>query len=597
MLHRTLWKRQFQMAEERAQRRLAAILAADVVGYSRLMQIDEAGTLAALKARRSEVLRPVVSKHRGRVVKLMGDGVLIEFASAVDAVECAVQLQEGMDTANAGSPEDRRIVLRIGINLGDVMVEGSDLYGDGVNIAARLEALAEPGRVYVSQTVFNHVRGKVSLGFEDFGEQVLKNMAEPVRVYRVTSTSSPTNPVASTKAAFTAKLSIAVLAFTNMSGEPEQDYFSDGISEDIITDLAKLSELHVIARNSSFVFKGRAVSVPVVAKTLSVRYVLEGSVRKAGTRIRVTAQLIDSTTGGHVWADRFDRDLTDIFAVQDELTREIVSALKVKLTAEEKSRLINRRTVDPEAYNLFLRGREQVWNHTRSGNIEARNLLGRAVAIDPSFAAAQAYLAFTHANDFVNGWSASPEQSLQTGLEIAGVAAAIDGEDPQAHFALAVAFLWNREHDKALAEAQRCLTLAPNSAEGHLATARIQIYSGDAADAIDMINAYMRLDPLYPVIALHFLAEAHVVLGHFEEAVAVLKQRLARDSNSESSYALLASCYGHLGKIAESRAAWAEVMRIAPDFSIERRRRVLPFRNPGSFERQVEGLRKAGLPV
>ena len=238
------------MAEERSQRRLAAILAADVVGYSRLMEHDEAGTLAALKSRRREILQPAVSKHHGRIVKLMGDGVLVEFASAVNAVTCAMDLQEAMDVANRDIPEDRRIVLRVGINLGDVIVEGSDLYGDGVNIAARLEALAEPGRVYVSQTVFNHVRGKVSLGFEDFGEQVLKNMAEPVRVYRVTSTSSPTNPVASTKAALSSKVSIAVLAFTNMSGEPEQDYFSDGISEDIITDLAKLSELHVIARNS-----------------------------------------------------------------------------------------------------------------------------------------------------------------------------------------------------------------------------------------------------------------------------------------------------------------------------------------------------------
>jgi adenylate cyclase len=583
------------MAEDRAKRRLAAILAADVVGYSHLMQLDEAGTLAILKSRRSEVLQPVVSKHRGRIIKLMGDGVLIEFGSAVDAVECAIQLQQAMETANAGLREDRRITLRIGINLGDVVVEGSDLYGDGVNIAARLEALAEPASVFVSQTVFNHVRGKVSLGFEDLGEQTLKNMAEPVRVYKVTST-SPSAAVASMGAG-SRKSSIAVLPFTNMSGDPEQDYFSDGISEDIITDLSKLSDLHVIARNSSFVFKGRAVSIPDVARTLGVRHVLEGGVRKAGSRIRVTAQLIDANTGGHVWADRYDRDLTDIFTVQDELTREIVSALKIKLTAEEKGRLVHKRTVDFEAYNLFLRGREQALITTRSANIEARNLLGHAIAIDQDFAAAHAYIGFTHLNDYVNGWADVPERSLKTGLEITARAVAMDPEDPHAHFALSVAFIWHREHDKALAEAQRCLALAPNLAEGHLAIARIQIYSGNAADAIATINAYMRLDPLYPVITLHFLAEAHVVLGHFEEAVATLKQRLERDANSETSYALLASCYGHLGKIAESRAAWAELVRIAPDFSIERRRRVLPFKNPDFFERQVEGLRKAGLPV
>jgi adenylate cyclase len=268
------------MAEDRAKRRLAAILAADVVGYSHLMQLDEAGTLAVLKSRRSEVLQPVVSKHRGRIIKLMGDGVLIEFGSAVDAVECAIQLQRAMETANAGLREDRRIRLRIGINLGDVVVEGSDLYGDGVNIAARLEAIAEPDNVFVSQTVFNHIRGKVSLGFEDLGEQILKNMAEPVRVYRVTSTSPSAAVVASSTGTGSLKSSIAVLPFTNMSGDPEQDYFSDGISEDIITDLSKLSELHVIARNSSF--EGRAVSIPDVARTLGVRHVLEGSVRKAG---------------------------------------------------------------------------------------------------------------------------------------------------------------------------------------------------------------------------------------------------------------------------------------------------------------------------
>jgi adenylate cyclase len=589
--------RRFHMAEDRAKRRLAAILAADVVGYSRLMQLDETGALAVLKSRRSEVLQPVVSKHHGRIIKLMGDGALIEFASAVNAVECAVQLQHAMETANGGLPPERRIVLRIGINLGDVVVEGSDLYGDGVNIAARLEALAEPASVFVSETVFNHVRGKVSLGFADLGEQTLKNIAEPVRVYRVNST-SPTVPVVSSSAdAKSPKPSIAVLPFTNMSVDPEQDYFSDGICEDIITDLSKLSELHVIARNSSFVFKGRAVSIPEVARTLDVRHVLEGSVRKAGNRVRVTAQLIDATTGGHLWADRYDRDLTDIFTVQDELTREIVSALKIKLTMEEKGRLVHKRAIDFEAYDLFLRGREQALNATRGGNVEARKLLGRAIAIDPDYAAAHGYIGFTHLNDYVNGWADVPEQSLKIGLEIAARAVAMDPEDAHAHFALSVAFLWHREHDRALAEAQRCLALAPNLASGHMAIARIQIYCGNAEDAIRTINAYMRLDPLYPVIALHFLAEAHLALGHFEEAVAALKQRLERDSNSETSYALLASCYGHLGKIAESQAAWAEVKRIAPDFSIERRRRVLPFNDPDFFERQVEGLRKADLPI
>ena len=393
------------------------------------------------------------------------------------------------------------------------------------------------------------------------------------------------------------KPSIAVLAFNNMSGDPEQEYFSDGISEDIITDLSKLSELHVIARNSSFTYKGKPVDVQQVGRDLGVRYVLEGSVRKAGNRVRVTGQLIDAESGAHIWADRFDRDLTDVFAVQDELTQVIISALKVKLTPEKKDRLARKGKIDVEAYNLFLRGRERMWLHTRSGNIDARAMLGRAVTINPDFAAAHACVAVTHVNDYINGWAEIPERSLQTGLEIAARAVQMDDEDPHAHAWFAVALLWHREADKALAKAQRSLALAPSSAEGLLTLAHILICNGSAAAAIDVIDAYKRLDPFHPDLALYFLAEARISLGQFDDAVAVLKQRLERNPNSETSYALLAACYGHLGRFAESRAVWAEVMRIAPDFSIERRRRILPFRNPDDFERRVEGMRKAGLPV
>jgi tetratricopeptide (TPR) repeat protein len=339
------------------------------------------------------------------------------------------------------------------------------------------------------------------------------------------------------------------------------------------------------------------VSIPEVARTLGVHHVLEGSVRKAGSRVRVTAQLIDATTGGHLWADRYDRDLTDIFAVQDELTREIVSRLKVKLTTEEKGRLVKKRPVEFEAYNLFLHGREQAFLHTRAGNIEARDLLGRAIAIDQSLSTAHAYIGFTHLNDYINDWSESPEHSLRTGFDIATRAVTIDPEDAQAHFVLAVAYLWRREHDKALAEAQRCLAGAPNSADGHLVMARIHIYNGRAAEAVETIKAYMQLDPRYPGIALHFLAEAYFAMAQFEEAASALKRRLERDPNSETSYALLASAYGHLGKMAEGQAAWTQVKRIAPGFSMERRRRVLPFKDPDLIEQQVEGLRKAGVPV
>jgi adenylate cyclase len=593
------------MTEERVQRRLAAILSADVVGYSRLMGTDETGTLSLLKTIRREIIDPLIAAHSGRMVKLMADGALVEFASAVDAVTCAIEVQKQIRERNAGSPEEKRIEFRIGINVGDIIVDGDDIYGDGVNVASRIEALAEPGGIYISRSAADHVRDKLPIRIDTRGEQTVKNIARPIEVFRIiaegigsrTETAGQATPSPGLIPPIADKPSIAVLAFNNMSGDPEQEYFSDGISEDIITDLSKLPELHVIARNSTFTYKGRAVDVKQVGRELGVRYVLEGSVRKAGNRVRVTGQLIDAVSGAHLWADRFDRDLTDIFAVQDALTREIISALKVKLTPEQQHRLVRKSAIAVEAYNLFLRGREQMLLHTRSGNTEARGLLAGAIAINPDFAAAHACVGFTHANDYVNGWTENPERSLAEGLAIIERAVAMDEEEPQGHFALAVALIWRREHDRALAEARRCLSLAPNFAEAHLAAAHILIFGGDAAGAVAEIDAAMRLDPFYPDIALYFLAEARISLGQFDEAITALKQRLARNPNSETSYALLASCYGHLGRIAEGRAAWAELMRLAPDFSIERRRRILPFKDPDLFEHRVEGMRKAGLPV
>jgi TolB-like protein/Tfp pilus assembly protein PilF len=393
------------------------------------------------------------------------------------------------------------------------------------------------------------------------------------------------------------KPSIAVLAFNNMSGDAEQEYFSDGISEDIITDLSKLPGLHVIARNSSFVYKKQAVSLLEVAHDLGVRYVLEGSVRKAGNRIRVTAQLIDSTTDGHIWAERYDRDLTDIFAVQDELTREIIAALKVKLTPEQSDRLVRKSTIEPEMYSLFLRAREQMLLHTKAGNVETRNLLGGVIAKYPDFAAAHACMAFAYGNDAANGWSENTEQAAAFALEIAERAVALDDNEDQAHFALAVILLWHRQHDRALAEAERCIALSLNFAHAHLAKAHILAYMGDGHRAIETLDAYRQLDPRYPAIALYFLAEAQTLLERYEDAIASLRERLARDPDSETSHALLASCYGHLGRFDEARAAWSEVMRLAPDFSIEHRRRVLPFKDPAIFEHRVDGLRKAGISV
>jgi adenylate cyclase len=505
------------------------------------------------------------------------------------------KFRDSFGNADTSDSDADPIRFRIGINVGDIIIEGEDILGDGVNIAARIEGTAEPGGISVSEDAWRQVQGKVAANFVDAGEQNLKNIARPVRVYRLDLAKKAASPRPTL--ALPDKPSVAVLAFNNMSGDPEQEYFSDGISEDIITDLSKLSELHVIARNSSFTYKGKPVDVKQVGRDLGVRYVLEGSVRKAGNRVRVTGQLIDAESGAHIWADRFDRDLTDIFAVQDELTREIISALKVKLTTEKRDRLGRKGAIDVEAYNLFLRGREQAWLTTKSGNIEARNLLGRAVTINPEFAAAHAFIGFTHVIDSANGWAEIPERSLQTGLEIAERAVQIDETEPHGHYAVAVALLFHRQLDRALAEARRSVALAPNFAQGHQTIARLLTFSGDANGAISTLDAYMRLDPLYPELSLHFLAEARFSLGQFDEAVMALKQRLERNPDSATSNALLASCYGHLGRIAESRAAWAEVMRISPNFSIERQRRILPFKNPDDFERRVEGLRLAGLPV
>jgi adenylate cyclase len=430
------------MAEERLQRRLAAILSADVVGYSRLMGIDEARTLARLNALRRELIDPAIAAHSGHIVKLMGDGALVEFASAVDAVTCAIEIQKQLRDHDAASTEGDPIRFRIGINVGDIIIEGDDILGDGVNIAARIEGIAEPGGISISEDAWRQVQGKVAANFVDAGEQSLKNIARPVRVYRLdlASKAAPTPETLRPMPAQSDKPSIAVLAFNNMSGDPEQEYFSDGISEDIITDLSKLSELHVIARNSTFTYKGKPVDVKQVGRELGVRYVLEGSVRKAGNRVRVTGQLIDAANGAHIWADRFDRDLTDIFVVQDELTQEIISALKIKLTPEKKERSARKGTIDGEAHDLFLRGRERMSHLTRSGNIEARKLLEGAVTIDPDFAAAHAYMAATHVIEYANDWSENPERSIQTSLEIAERAVEIDDQEPSAHvwFAIAV---------------------------------------------------------------------------------------------------------------------------------------------------------------
>jgi adenylate cyclase len=581
------------------QRRLAAILAADVVGYSRLMGEDETDTLTRLKAHRREVIDPAVAAHGGRMVKLMGDGALVEFASVVDAVQCAVEIQRAMVLRNAEVPEARRIAFRIGINLGDVIVEGDDIYGAGVNVAARLEGLARPGGICVSAKVHDEVLDKLDLGFEDQGEQPVKNIARPVRVYRIIlSPAEADKPSASAPVPGSPeKPSIVVLALANMSADPEQEYFADGIAEDIITDLSKVSGLLVIARNSAFAYKGRAVDLRQVCHELGVRYALEGSVRKAGNRVRIATQLIDGATGGHLWAERYDRELTDIFEVQDEVTREIVAALKVHLTPEERRRLEKRGTENVEAYDAFLRGREFAWTHTREGLIRARPLLERAIALDPNFALPAAYLAIVHVQEYINLWSPDPERSLQIAGELAERALQLDRSEPHAHFCLSIVHTWQKQIDRAIADARRALALDPNFADAYAALGVALHYAGNASESLEQFEQTVRLNPHYPPLFLFFMAQDYFALERYEEAAELLRRRLARRSDSDTSLVLLAACYGHLGRAADARAAWQEALRVNPDYSIEHRRQILPYKNPADFERVVLGLRKAGLPV
>jgi TolB-like protein/Flp pilus assembly protein TadD len=580
----------------RIERRLAAILAADMVGYSRLMEADETGTIARQRSHRSELIDPKISAFKGRMVKTTGDGMLVEFASAVDAVECAVDIQQAMNVREADRPVDQRIRYRIGINVGDIVIDGDDIVGDGVNVAARMEGLAEPGGIAISGNAHEQIQGKLVVAFEDGGPHEVKNIARPIDVWLwqpASNSATAANPDSSEPPPLPDKPAIAVLPFANMSGDPEQEYFADGMAEDIITSLSKLSQLLVIARNSSFTYKGRAVKVPEIGKELGVRYVIEGSVRKAGNRVRITAQLIDCSTGGHLWAERFDRELTDIFAVQDEVTQEIVSAMALKLTADERQRLKTKGPSNLEAYDYVLRGREQYRLESKEGNVQAEALLEQAIDLDPGYAPAYAYLAYTHMVNYLNRWNETADQPLEHAIELAQKAVALDETNPWAHHALGTVYLWKRQHDQAIAELEKAIALEPNFAAGYVLLGLTHHYAGNSKKAIELIDPGMRLDPHYPDIRLHWLAQAYFQLGRYEEAIDLLKRRLIRKPDTDISRVLLAASYGHLGQV--DKAEWAEVFRINPDYSLEHRRQVLPYKDPTGFNRVVEGLRKAGL--
>jgi adenylate cyclase len=577
---------------------LAAILAADAAGYSRLMAGDERATVAALDAARA-VFRRQIEGNQGRVIDMAGDSVLALFETAAGAVAAALAIQQEIGAAAEAVPEDRRMRFRIGVHLGDV-IEKPDgtIYGDGVNIAARLEGLAEPGGVTVSESIRTAVKGKLGATFEDQGAQQVKNIADPVRAYRVGPESGAAPKAAAgagaEKLLAADKPSIAVLPFTNMSGDPEQEYFADGITEDIITDISKISGLFVIARNSSFVFKNRSVDVKEVGGKLGVRHVLEGSVRKVGMKVRINVQLINAETGGHIWAERYDRDLEDIFAVQDEVTRRVVDALKVNLTSSELARREDRGKLNPEAYDYLIRGRSCILQFTAEALVEGRAMLERALAIDAGLAPAYAALAVLLCTEYVNGWNNPGPDQLDRALELADKACEVDPFEPLSHFARAIALMWLRQLDDAERAVRRAIELDPNRAEAYGCLGNILHFAGQHENAIRLFEQALRLDPQFD-LWLHACGRAQFALERFDEAEASFKRRLIRMPRSDATRAYLASLYGHTGRHEEARQMWRELMAINPEYSLERVRRVMPYKSPAILDRFFDGLRKAEL--
>ena len=575
------------MTEIRVQRRLAAIVVADVVGYSRLMEADEAGTLAALKQRRTGILEPVVREHGGRVVKLMGDGVLIEFASAVNAVEAALELQEKFAAVNAPMPETRRIALRIGINLGDVIGEGSDIYGDGVNIAARLEALAEPGSLCISAKVHDEVRGKVDAAFADMGERQLKNIAMPVRAFRSTGGAAE----ATARQAPLGNPAIAVLPFANL-GDPEQQFFSDGLTEDIITELSRFRHLRVVARNSSFRYRGNDLDMIRVGRELGVAYLVEGSVRRMGTRIRIAAQLIDARTGHHLWAEKFDRDQNDLFAVQDELVRTIVATLTGRLQAAGIETARRKPPASLAAHECVLRADASPYSDAVA-LAEARLLLEMAIKLDPGYARAYALLAINI--EFEWGFVLSaPDELLDRALDLAKKAVALDDDDSVCHAALFGAYLNRRAHDLAAYHCRKALDLNPNRPTLLASWGFLCSYVGKAAEGIDYYRQARELDPHFePSWYWSWLGLTYFTARRYDEAIDTIG-RSARIPFF--AHARLAACHAHMNRDTEARHHAAETLRLNPSFTIARWMTREPFKFDADRQHLIKGLRRAGLP-
>ena len=624
--------------EDRLPRKLAAILYADVAGYSRLTGDDEEGTHRRLSGY-LDFISASIQRHQGSIIHYAGDAVLSDFATVTDALTCAAAIQRELAERNAELPEQQKIQFRVGINLGEVIIDRNDIYGDGVNVAARLESVAEPGGICVSESVYTAIGSKLPLDFELMGEKVFKNIAKPVKAYHVRVSpeaalpepravlkrtgqsrrravvaaivalligigavgwlgpweprdgSAPVEPVALPP---TEKPSIAVLPFTNLSGDEAQEYFADGMTDDLITDLSRISGLFVIARNSVFVYKGKAHKIKDVGRELGVRYVLEGSIRKANNRIRITAQLVDTSTEGHVWAERYDRDMKDIFDLQDDVTQKIVGALAVKLTDDEQRRVVRRHTDSMEAYDFYLRGWEYFSNPTREENLKARRMHQRAIDIDRDFAAAYALLGFTYSQEWTMGWSQDPA-TLELALELAKKAIALDDSLALGYALSGEVYLWKGQHEKAIAEQQKAIALNPNDADQIAGLGGILTWAGRPGETIELIKKAARLNPMYPIEYLWNLGHANYLLGRYQEAIAALEKIRERNPDYLPVHAYLTASYSELGRNEEARAEATEVARLSPQTSLDDWRHRLPYKDRAVLERLLGSLQSAGL--
>ncbi len=567
-----------------------------MVGYSRLIGADEEGTIARQKTHRAELIDPEIASHGGRIVKTMGDGLLVEFVSVVDAVKCAVAEQQAMAGSESDVPEDRRIQYRIGINLGNIVIDGEDILGDGVNIAARLEGLADPGGICVSEKVFSEVRNKLDTDFKDLGPQVIKNIAEPVRAYRVATNQLLVAP-GSEPPPLPDKPSIAVLPFDNLSGDPEQEYFADGISEDIITALSRIGWLFVIARNTTFTFKGTAVDVAAVAKQLGVRYILEGSVRKAGERVRITAQLIEGETGTYIWAERYDRELEDIFAVQDEITENISGALEPQIIAAENVRAQHKTIQNLDAWDFVIRAMARIGEFSRDGSENALALLDRAIEIDPTYARAYSHRAWTTVWRAFQGWE-ELEPALQTATEMAEKAIQYDPTEPWAYIGWLFISIAHKDNQRMVSSAKKAIELSPNFAYAHSQLGTAYALGGRGAEAFECIEKARRLSPrdiFHEEFDLHE-SFAHFQVADYAQAALFAEKASVPRPEHIFPHLIVASSHGHLGNDELARQEIIKVQKIVPDFSLATAAKISVYTVEDDISRFLDGLKKAGLP-